>query len=69
MPIEIVFETHCLSEDNEQGIATGWLPGRPPSQCARAGSHPGSQHVELTAGQGRVEAVLDQPAGRHQASP
>jgi len=28
MPIEIVFETHCLSEDNERGIATGWLPGR-----------------------------------------
>jgi 2,3-bisphosphoglycerate-dependent phosphoglycerate mutase len=27
MPIEIVFETHALSEDNEQGIATGWLPG------------------------------------------
>lgn len=28
MPIEIVFETHSLSEDNERGIATGWLPGR-----------------------------------------
>jgi broad specificity phosphatase PhoE len=26
--IEIVFETHALTEDNEQGIATGWLPGR-----------------------------------------
>jgi 2,3-bisphosphoglycerate-dependent phosphoglycerate mutase len=26
--IEIVFETHATSEDNEQGIATGWLPGR-----------------------------------------
>jgi 2,3-bisphosphoglycerate-dependent phosphoglycerate mutase len=26
--IEIVFETHALSEDNERGIATGWLPGR-----------------------------------------
>jgi broad specificity phosphatase PhoE len=32
MPIEIVFETHALSEDNERGIATGWLPGR---LCAR----------------------------------
>lgn len=30
--IEIVFETHALSEDNERGIATGWLPGR---LCAR----------------------------------
>jgi broad specificity phosphatase PhoE len=28
MPIEIVFETHALSEDNERGVATGWLPGR-----------------------------------------
>ncbi len=28
MPIDILFETHSLSEDNERGIATGWLPGR-----------------------------------------
>ena len=28
MTIEIVFETHALTEDNERGIATGWLPGR-----------------------------------------
>ena len=27
-PIEVVFETHALTEDNERGIATGWLPGR-----------------------------------------
>jgi 2,3-bisphosphoglycerate-dependent phosphoglycerate mutase len=26
--IEIVFETHAISEDNERGHATGWLPGR-----------------------------------------
>jgi hypothetical protein len=25
MPIDIVFETHALTEDNERGIATGWL--------------------------------------------
>lgn len=24
----IVFETHSTTEDNEAGIATGWLPGR-----------------------------------------
>jgi broad specificity phosphatase PhoE len=24
----LVFETHSLSEDNDRGIATGWLPGR-----------------------------------------
>jgi alpha-ribazole phosphatase/probable phosphoglycerate mutase len=28
MAIEIVFETHQWSEDNERGVATGWLPGR-----------------------------------------
>jgi broad specificity phosphatase PhoE len=25
--IELVFETHCPTVDNEQGRATGWLPG------------------------------------------
>lgn len=28
MRVTIVFETHSLSEDNERGIASGWLPGR-----------------------------------------
>jgi broad specificity phosphatase PhoE len=27
MPIEIIYETHQTSTDNEAGIATGWLPG------------------------------------------
>lgn len=27
MSVEIVFETHSTSRDNEQGVATGWLPG------------------------------------------
>ena len=27
MRVEIVFETHSTSVDNERGIATGWLPG------------------------------------------
>ncbi len=26
--VQIIFETHQLTEDNEAGIATGWLPGR-----------------------------------------
>ncbi|MGH3134366.1 MAG: histidine phosphatase family protein [Gaiellaceae bacterium] len=26
--VEIVFETHSISTDNENGIATGWLDGR-----------------------------------------
>lgn len=28
MTLRIVFETHSTTEDNENGIATGWLPGR-----------------------------------------
>jgi broad specificity phosphatase PhoE len=28
MAVEIVFETHSTSTDNEAGLATGWLPGR-----------------------------------------
>ena len=28
MAIELVFETHSITEDNEWGRATGWLPGR-----------------------------------------
>ena len=28
MAIQLVFETHATTEDNEAGRATGWLPGR-----------------------------------------
>lgn len=28
MSVQIVFETHALSDDNERGLASGWLPGR-----------------------------------------
>lgn len=28
MSSTIVFETHSISDDNERGIASGWLPGR-----------------------------------------
>jgi broad specificity phosphatase PhoE len=28
MAVELVYETHAISTDNEAGIATGWLPGR-----------------------------------------
>ena len=27
MAVELVYETHATTLDNEQGIATGWLPG------------------------------------------
>ncbi len=28
MTVEIIYETHSITTDNEAGIATGWLPGR-----------------------------------------
>ncbi len=28
MPVEIIYETHSTTTDNERGIATGWLPGQ-----------------------------------------
>ena len=28
MSVQIIFETHSITEDNELGIATGWFPGR-----------------------------------------
>jgi alpha-ribazole phosphatase/probable phosphoglycerate mutase len=28
VPVKVVFETHATSEDNERGVATGWLGGR-----------------------------------------
>jgi broad specificity phosphatase PhoE len=28
MVVEIIYETHSMTTDNEAGIATGWLPGR-----------------------------------------
>jgi broad specificity phosphatase PhoE len=28
MAVEIVYETHATTTDNEAGVATGWLPGR-----------------------------------------
>lgn len=28
MAVQLVYETHAITTDNEAGIATGWLPGR-----------------------------------------
>jgi alpha-ribazole phosphatase/probable phosphoglycerate mutase len=35
LAVELVYETHSTTEDNEKGIATGWLPG-PLSLAGRA---------------------------------
>jgi hypothetical protein len=28
MAVEIIYETHSITTDNETGFATGWLPGQ-----------------------------------------
>lgn len=49
MPIHVVFETHSTTEDNENGIATGWLAGRlSPSgreQAAELGERRGTDGI------------------------
>ncbi len=43
MSVDIVFETHSWSEDNERGIATGWLPGRLSERGGRAAAELGER--------------------------
>lgn len=42
--IEIIFETHSLTTDNEQGIATGWLPGSLSQTGRRLAQEMGERH-------------------------
>jgi alpha-ribazole phosphatase/probable phosphoglycerate mutase len=57
--IEIIFETHSTSTDNEAGIATGWLDG----ELSELGRH---QAVELgeRRGNGRHAAVFTSDLAR-----
>jgi 2,3-bisphosphoglycerate-dependent phosphoglycerate mutase len=41
--LEIVYETHSWSVDNERGIATGWLPGRLSEQGKRQAAKLGAR--------------------------
>ncbi|MHB1593338.1 MAG: histidine phosphatase family protein [Streptosporangiaceae bacterium] len=49
MAIEVVFETHSTTVDNEQGCATGWLGGqlsaRGQEQARRHGQRRGSDAI------------------------
>ena len=42
--VELIFETHSLSEDNEAGIATGWNPGRLSEEGRRVAAQLGERH-------------------------
>lgn len=53
MAVEIIYETHSISTDNEAGIATGWLPG----ELSRAGRELAAELGERRRGDG-LEAVF-----------
>jgi alpha-ribazole phosphatase/probable phosphoglycerate mutase len=55
--IELVYETHSTTVDNEIGVATGWLPG----QLSPVGLE---QAVELGERRGDVDAVFSSDLGR-----
>jgi broad specificity phosphatase PhoE len=46
MSVEVVFETHSLSVDNEQGLATGWSPGHLSSRGRRLAIELGDRRRE-----------------------
>jgi broad specificity phosphatase PhoE len=59
MVVEIVFELHQLSEDNERGVATGWLDGR----LSERGRLFARQLGQRRASQ-RIDAVFTSDLGR-----
>lgn len=44
MTVEIIYETHSLTTDNEAGLATGWLPGRLSEEGRRLARALGARH-------------------------
>jgi broad specificity phosphatase PhoE len=44
MAVEILYETHALTTDNEAGIATGWLPGQLSSRGRQLAAELGHRH-------------------------
>ncbi|HUY74186.1 MAG TPA: histidine phosphatase family protein [Candidatus Dormibacteraeota bacterium] len=44
MAVQIIYETHSTTVDNEAGIATGWLPGRLSEQGRRQAQELGERH-------------------------
>lgn len=46
MAVEIIYETHSTTTDNEAGIATGWLPGQLSETGRRQAQELGERHRE-----------------------
>jgi 2,3-bisphosphoglycerate-dependent phosphoglycerate mutase len=57
--IELVFESHSTTVDNEQGRATGWLPGELSGQGRMQARDLGSRHRD-----DRIDAVFSSDLGR-----
>jgi 2,3-bisphosphoglycerate-dependent phosphoglycerate mutase len=61
MVVQIVFETHQTTEDNEAGIATGWLPGRlsalGPRQAAEMGERRRHDRLDLVFGSDLTRSI------------
>jgi broad specificity phosphatase PhoE len=57
--IEIVFETHALSTDNERGVATGWLDGR-----LSARGRDNARELGARRRNERIDAVFTSDLGR-----
>ena len=49
MSVEIVYETHSTTTDNEDGVATGWRPGRLSGSGRRQAESLGRRHLGLAA--------------------
>ena len=45
MSLDLVYETHSLTEDNEFGIATGWLPGKLSAEGRRLSAELGERRT------------------------
>lgn len=59
MPIELVFETHSTTEDNERGAGTGWRPGK----LSAAGREQARQMGQRRANDG-IEAIFTSDLAR-----
>jgi alpha-ribazole phosphatase/probable phosphoglycerate mutase len=44
MAVELIYETHSITEDNENGVATGWLPGRLSARGREVAAELGRRH-------------------------
>ncbi len=58
MRVALVYETHSISEDNERGVATGWLDGRLSERGREAATRLGTRRVAET------DAVFTSDLGR-----